>query len=95
MKRGGLVLLTTPNSSGLFSTYYGESWRCIVDDHLFLFSKKNLKMLLLKSNFRILKSLTWGSIPSGVKNKSLKKTMDWFVKKSGTGDVVSYLAQKV
>ena len=38
LKKKGYALLTTPNSSGLFAKYYNESWRCIVDDHLFIFN---------------------------------------------------------
>jgi len=94
LKKDGFIIVTTPNSSGLFSKVYNESWRCIVDDHLFIFNKKNLIKLLNNTNFNIIKIKTWGSIPAGGKNRSIKKFFDWYVKKTGSGDVVSILAVK-
>ncbi|OHD13518.1 MAG: hypothetical protein A2086_12725 [Spirochaetes bacterium GWD1_27_9] len=93
-KPNGFVMITTPNSSGLFSKYYEENWRCIVDDHLFLFNKKNLKKLFTDNNFEIIGIKTWGSIPAG-KSKLLKKIFDWFVKKVGVGDVVCFLLKRI
>ncbi len=94
LKKGGYIMLATPNSSGLFAKYYKESWRCIVDDHLFIFNKKNINYLLKKINFKIIKYKTWGSIPKDKSNNKIKKIFDWFVKKSNLGDVVCFLAQK-
>lgn len=94
LKKGGYIIVTTPNSSGLFSGLYKDDWRCIVDDHLFLFSKKNLAALLKKSGFKIARELTWGGLPAGKSPRAIKRAADWFVKKLGLGDVVSILAQK-
>jgi 2-polyprenyl-3-methyl-5-hydroxy-6-metoxy-1,4-benzoquinol methylase len=90
----GYALITTPNSSGLFASYYDEDWRCIVDDHLFLFNKKNLEKLLVKTGFKIIKSMTWGGIPAGKAFHPLKRTFDRFVKFAGVGDVVCFLVSK-
>ncbi len=94
LKKDGIALLTTPNSKGLFARFYKESWRCIVDDHLFIFNKSNLKRLLLKMKFKIIKYKTWGSIPKGKSNDFIKSTADRIVKISGLGDVVCFLVRK-
>lgn len=94
LKKGGCVLLTTPNASGLFAKIYSDSWRCVVDDHLFLFNINNLKILLERSGFKIVKKITWGSIPAGRSNKLVKSMFDKIVKMFYLGDVVSYLVQK-
>lgn len=94
LKKDGYVMVTTPNSKGLFSRIYSENWRCIVTDHLFLFDKDNLKKLLLKCNFQIAGIKTWGSIPSGFKIRKVKTFFDNFVKKKNLGDVVCYLINK-
>jgi 2-polyprenyl-3-methyl-5-hydroxy-6-metoxy-1,4-benzoquinol methylase len=94
LKKNGYALLTTPNSSGLFAKYYKESWRCIVDDHLFIFNIKNLEKLLKKLNYKIIKYKTWGSIPKGKSNRVIKNFFDIFVKKTNLGDVICFLVQK-
>ncbi|MCG8572071.1 MAG: methyltransferase domain-containing protein [Spirochaetes bacterium] len=93
LKPGGWVNITTPNSSGWFANYYQENWRCIVDDHLFLFNQQNLKKLLTNHHFKVIRFLSWGSIPAG-KSKQLKAFTDWLVKKTGKGDVMSFLIKK-
>lgn len=94
LRKGGYIVVTTPNASGLFSNFYVENWRCIVDDHLFLFNKHNLRRLLVSEGFEITKELTWGSIPKGAALAPFKKTADKLVKVFGMGDVVSFLARK-
>lgn len=94
LKPAGFIIVTTPNSSGLFSGFYNENWRCIVDDHLFLFNKSNLSLLLKNNGFIIDDVLTWGSIPGGKSPKFIKSFTDKAVKLTGTGDVVSILAYK-
>ncbi len=95
LKKNGHAVLTTPNSGGLFSRIYNENWRCIVNDHLFLFNLHNLKLLLEKKGFRILNIKTWGSIPRGKAPGPVKYFFDVYVKLTGTGDVVSFLVKKV
>lgn len=94
LKKGGIALLTTPNSKGVFARFYNESWRCIVDDHLFIFNKSNLKHLLLKLKFKVIKNETWGSIPKGKSINCIKNISDRIVKISGLGDVVCFLVRK-
>lgn len=94
VKKTGLVLLTTPNSSGLFSNIFRENWRCIVDDHLFIFNKNNLIKLLDKTSFSVLLTKSWGSIPSQSRIKIFKNITDKFVKKNNIGDVISILFKK-
>lgn len=95
LRKKGYVVVTTPNASGLFSGYYSEDWRCIVDDHLFLFNKSNLKKLFISEGFTIEKELTWGSIPKDTALSPFKKAADKLVKAFGWGDVVSLLVRKV
>jgi 2-polyprenyl-3-methyl-5-hydroxy-6-metoxy-1,4-benzoquinol methylase len=94
LKPGGHALITTPNSAGLFAGFHRESWRCIVDDHLFLFSSKNLRKMLMQSGLKPVSCRTWGSIPLGAAPMPVKRFFDWFVKRTGYGDVVAWLAQK-
>lgn len=93
-KPEGLIMITTPNSSGLFARIFKENWRCIVDDHLFIFNKKSLKILFKKTNFKISKIRSWGSIPKGKTLNIIKKISDHFVKLTNTGDVVCFLLKK-
>jgi len=94
LKKGGYTMVTTPNKSGLFANLYNNNWRCIVSDHLFLFNKDNLKKILIKTGFEIIKVKTWGGIPAGFKPKFIKSFFDKFVKTFGLGDVVCYLVKK-
>lgn len=94
LKPGGYTMITTPNSSGVFAKYYRESWRCIVDDHLFIFNTTNLHMLLERLGFTVTAYKTWGGIPAGTVFKSVKKIVDRFVKKYNLGDVMCYLVKK-
>jgi 2-polyprenyl-3-methyl-5-hydroxy-6-metoxy-1,4-benzoquinol methylase len=94
LKPGGLSLITTPNSCGLFSRVFGESWRCIVDDHLFIFNKNNLEMIFNKTGFEVLSHKTWGSIPLGKSIKRIKRFFDFFVKKFSLGDVIAIMIKK-
>ena len=91
LKPGGYAVVTTPNSSGIFADIFYEDWRCIVDDHLFLFNKSNLKRCVNDAGFDICDIRTWGGIPAGKYIKLLKRFSDRFVKLTGTGDVVSFL----
>jgi len=93
-KPKGLIMITTPNSSGLFAKIFNENWRCIVDDHLFIFNKKSLKILFKKSSFKIVKIRSWGSIPKGKTFDLIKNITDRFVKLTNTGDVVCFLLKK-
>ena len=62
--------------------------------HLFLFNKRNLKKILEQTGYSIIKSKTWGSIPKNKKRSLTKGFCDRFVKLTGLGDVVCYLAKK-
>lgn len=95
LKHSGYIMLTTPNSSGLFAKYYQDNWRCIVDDHLFIFNKKNLRLIFKKINLKIIKEMTWGSIPKGKSTTYIKNFFDWFVKVINNGDVVAFLLKKI
>lgn len=91
----GYIILTTPNADGLFAKKYKENWRAVMPQHLWLFRKNTLINFLKDIGFKILKNVSWGSIPIEKKtNKTLKYLADRFVKKTNTGDVMLILAKK-
>lgn len=92
---GGYMILTTPNIDGMAARLYGEDWRCVMDQHLYLFSKKTMKSMVEEAGFTISRQISWGSLPVE-KNPSplLKKITDRMVKLLNVGDVMLFLCQK-
>ena len=94
----GYIILTTPNISSIFAQIFREKWRSAIDQHLFLFSKKTLRLLLEKHQFKIIQEVSWGSIPieycQSPSSRFLKKIVDYMAKLFNLGDVVMILAQK-
>ena len=54
----------------------------------------NSRSMMKKTGFKIIGFKTWGSMTAGKAGKMIKGFFDKFVKKTGLGDVVSYLAMK-
>ncbi len=94
LKPGGYAIITTPNVEGLFAKVFRSTWRSAIAQHLFLFSKKTLSNLILKSGFNILKQVSWGGIPIERTQGSIKKITDRWVKFMNIGDVMLFLVQK-
>ena len=96
LKPGGYLILTTPNISGLAFKIFRKKWRSAIFQHLFLFSKKTMKKLLVKNNYKIEKIISWGSfLPIDINPpKFLKKIADRACKKLNIGDVMLFLAKK-
>ncbi|MDH4127769.1 MAG: class I SAM-dependent methyltransferase [Spirochaetota bacterium] len=94
LQPGGYVIVTTPNTDGLFAKIYKDKWRLAIQDHLFLFSKKNLKLLLEKVGFSLLDQLSWGGIPINISKGMFKKLTDKWIKQLNLGDVMLFLAVK-
>ncbi|MEK6793643.1 MAG: class I SAM-dependent methyltransferase [Spirochaetota bacterium] len=92
---GGYMILTTPNIDGMAARLYGEDWRCVMDQHLYLFSKKTMKRMVEDAGFTVSRQISWGSLPVE-KNPSplLKKITDRMVKLLNVGDVMLLLCEK-
>ena len=55
LEGGGIIAINTPDSGSLVAKTLGRKWHLIVPpEHLFLFSKKNMKALLKKQGFEVL-----------------------------------------
>jgi len=69
---GGLLLLTTPNFSGISRRAFGLRWRVIASEHIGYFELRTLKKALLRAGYRTVgirsRSLdisSWGRAPRG------------------------------
>jgi len=92
---GGYAIITTPNLDGIFAKHYKGNWRAVMPQHLWLFSKTVLSRYLSNIGFKVIKDLSWGSIPAE-KNppKIFKFLSDKFVKSINRGDVMLLLCYK-
>ena len=94
LQPNGYIIVTTPNVEGFFVKIFKSKWRSAIFQHLFLFSKKSLKKLLIKTGFSILKQISWGGLPIEVSKGKIKKLTDRWVKQLNLGDVMLFLATK-
>jgi 2-polyprenyl-3-methyl-5-hydroxy-6-metoxy-1,4-benzoquinol methylase len=88
---GGIVVLTTPNADGFQARLLGAQWRSAIYDHLYLFSRRTLGLLLEEKGFRIGREITWGGWAAGLRPAFVKKPLDFLAKRWGTGDVMAVL----
>ena len=88
LKPGGHFFVTTPNIAGFQSRFFGSRWRSAIFDHLYLFSKRNLKILLEKAGFTVEQVKTWGGLAAGAASPFLKRIFDKLAKPLGFGDVM-------
>jgi SAM-dependent methyltransferase len=91
---GGLLVITTPNADGLQARLLGRNWRSAIYDHLYLFSSRSLRALLLARGFVPQAQVTWGGWARGLKPAFLKRPLDRWAKRLGFGDVVAMLARR-
>ncbi|MBI9103264.1 MAG: class I SAM-dependent methyltransferase [Spirochaetales bacterium] len=91
---GGYFIVTTPNIDGFQSRLTGRRWRSAIPDHLFLFSRKTLGSLALKTGFSTILIKTWGGLAAGLAPIPVKRAADCLVKPFGVGDVMIMLLQK-
>jgi SAM-dependent methyltransferase len=91
---GGLFFVTTPNVAGFQARLFGGKWRSAIFDHLYLFSRKTLSVLLEQSGFEIEKVITWGGLAAGIAPPPLKRLADKAAKRLGCGDVMMIRARK-
>ena len=92
---GGLLVLVTPNTSGLQARLFGSRWRSAIADHVHLFSRRNLLRLLSAEGFQAIRIQTWGGLGVGTASPRLKKLVDRAAKRFGFGDVVLVLSRRI
>jgi 2-polyprenyl-3-methyl-5-hydroxy-6-metoxy-1,4-benzoquinol methylase len=85
---GGRFFITTPNIAGFQFYLFRGKWRSAIFDHLYLFSVKTLKALLMRNGFVIEKIVTWGGLAAGTVPAPLKRAADKTAKRVGAGDVM-------
>jgi len=94
LKPEGHLILITPNSDGFQAKLMRGRWRSAIADHMVLFSRKTLTLLLEKHGFYVEQSATWGGIPQGMAPPVIKKCADRIAKYFGWGDVMVFRARK-
>lgn len=92
LKEQGVFLVSTPNIAGFQARLFGPAWRSAIFDHLYLYSRRTLGMLLERAGFRVLKTATWGGLAAGTAPAPIKAVADRAVKVLGSGDVMMLLA---
>lgn len=90
LKPEGHIVVTTPNAGGFQARVAGKSWRSAIPDHIYLFSKKTMRVLLARTGFRILRQLSWGGIPAGKRPGIVKSPADRLAKLLNVGDVMLF-----
>ena len=53
LRKGGLLIITTPNFNSISRFLVGFRWRVVSPEHLYLFTVKTLKQILLRNGFYI------------------------------------------
>jgi len=94
LKPEGFLICSTPNILGFQARITGAGWRSAIPDHMVLFSKRTLPLLLEKEGFRTLLIKTWGGLAKGLAPGFLKDLADPLSKVFGFGDVMILLAKK-
>ena len=92
---GGVFVCVTPTLDGLQARILGSRWRSAIPDHMTLFSKATLTMLLKEAGFEIELVRTWGGIAKGMAPNWLKRPIDGIAKRFNCGDVLLIVARKL
>jgi SAM-dependent methyltransferase len=90
----GALILTTPNRDGLQARLFGEQWRSLIPDHLYLFSRTSMRRLLRSRGFAVERVKTWGGLARGLAPAPLKALFDRLAKPLSFGDVMVIRARK-
>lgn len=88
LRPDGALWLVTPNAAGFQAWLKGKEWRSAIRDHLYLFSVRTLRDLLVDEGFSVDHVGTWGGWPAGMRPRCLKKPVDAAAKRLGWGDVM-------
>jgi SAM-dependent methyltransferase len=91
---GGFFICITPNAASLQRLLFGSSWRSVIYDHLYLFSKKTLIGLASGAGFRVRRVRSWGGLAAGIAPLPLKTVIDRLAKVGNVGDVMVCLFEK-
>jgi 2-polyprenyl-3-methyl-5-hydroxy-6-metoxy-1,4-benzoquinol methylase len=91
---GGLMVVVTPNTSGLQAKLFGAQWRSAIADHVHLFSRRNLRTILESEGFSVLATKTWGGLGTGTAPRWIKRPVDALAKRLGFGDVMLFLCRR-
>jgi 2-polyprenyl-3-methyl-5-hydroxy-6-metoxy-1,4-benzoquinol methylase len=94
LRPGGSLILTTPNIGGFQARLFKSRWRSAIFDHLYLFSKRTLKAMLVSAGFTVEKVSTWGGLATGTAPLPLKRFADKAAKFFGLGDVMAVRSRK-
>ena len=62
LKKGGIIVFSTPNIGSLFAKIMGKKWWNLVNMHLYYFDKKTIKKILEKNGFIVLKITSYPRI---------------------------------
>ncbi len=90
----GYFIVTTPNADGFQARLFGREWRSMIDDHMYLFTRRTLRRLIEDSGFRVVRGKTWGGLAVGTAAKPIKDFVDRTAKRLNFGDVMIYLCQR-
>lgn len=93
LRPGGKLLITTPNRVGFQARLLGARWRSVIYDHLYLFSRQDLRSLIESKGFGIRRFATWGGWAAGLRPVWIKKPLDRAAKSLGFGDVMALLCE--
>ena len=94
LRRGGYLLLITPNIDGFQARLMGSRWRSAIFDHLYLFSVHTVTAMLRTQGFIIKGIYTWGGLAAGLAPLPIKVCADKAAKLLGLGDVMLIKAQR-
>lgn len=88
----GVLILTTPNIDGFQARIFGNRWRSMIADHLYLFSRKTMRRYFTAFDFKVKEHNTWGGLAAGTAPRWIKSVVDKGAKRFGCGDVMIFLA---
>jgi len=91
----GVFICVTPTLDGLQARIFGSRWRSAIPDHMTLFSKATLTMLLESSGFGIELVRTWGGIAESMAPGWLKRPIDRIAKRFNFGDVLLIVGRRL
>jgi len=95
LKTGGMLYISTCRTGGInFKQLKKTDWRYYnVPEHLFYFSRKNLKKLLEQKGFAVTSYITYGS-GTGEAHSKLRQSADFMARHFKMGDMMLIGAQK-
>ncbi len=93
LKPGGLFVVVTPDISGFQARLFGYNWRSVIDDHMYLFSRKTLTQMLKNEGFDVVNKASWGGLAAGTVPFPIKRAADALAKRFGFGDVICIMSR--